>query len=87
MAEYIIDGKEYMEGCVGDPISFIMELVRCKDCKYGKPLLDEDTLDKNTIKYAHLIECHKMHDWCTDNIECHDRNWFCPDGERRTDNA
>lgn len=34
MAEYIIDGREYMEGFVGDPIRSIRELIRCKDCKH-----------------------------------------------------
>ena len=58
-------------------------VVRCKDCEYGKPLLDENAVDENTIKFAHLFECHKMHDWCTDNIECHDGNWFCADGKRK----
>ena len=59
MKEYII--KANVSGKLADECLNVLnasELVRCKDCKYGKPLLN--TFDENTIKYAHLIECNKI---------------------------
>ena len=34
MAEFIIDGNEYLKGHVQDPIKVKQELARCKDCKF-----------------------------------------------------
>lgn len=62
----VVEGKPHVE------IYSEQELVRYKDCKYGrKPILSFRT------------DCV----WC-ERIQCHNSNdWFCADGERRADDA
>lgn len=74
MAEYIIDGREYMEGFVGDPVRTISELVRCKDCKFSGCY----TTEENGNIYR--ISCNKRNDKLN---EWHKPDWFCADGERK----
>lgn len=76
MKEYIIkideDKKDIMGNC---PLAEKpMELVRCKDCKYGyciNPSYDEKEKFYECMKYpiANLRITHKP-------------DWFCADGER-----
>ena len=49
------------------------ELIRCKDCKHG------------VLRNEGEIDCTK--DNGTFKATIHERNWFCADGERRTDDA
>jgi len=49
------------------------ELIRCKDCKYGKPTIN--------AKGEDMVDCLMGDNW----LKYPD--WFCADGERRTDDA
>ena len=51
------------------------ELVRCKDCKYGKHIVS--TFNGEVIVYR--IFCSKR------GNASHEPDWFCADGERRID--
>lgn len=51
-----------------------VEVVRCKDCKYG------DTYEMG-VPLDGSVRCN-LHD---DGYEIHDTLWFCADGERKTE--
>ena len=55
------------EEIVAFPAADVAEVVRCKDCKFGK---------------WNAVECRY---WCQGHFRTPD--WFCGDGERRTDNG
>ena len=48
-------------------------IVRCKDCKHGEKV--------PTFKYYPNVT------WCNKYLTSHNDNWFCADGERRTDES
>ena len=56
-----------------------VDIVRCKYCKHGSIYMTEDVCGKT------LIECN--HPELGDNIAIHAWDWFCADGERRTEDA
>ena len=73
MAEYIFEivgafyDEETGDYCLKPKV--VCELVRCKDCRWGKEVCGN-------------IEC-----FVDINVppEYHGYEWFCPNGERRTD--
>lgn len=54
----------------GNPKDMV-EVVRCKDCKFSRICLD-------VYKLKHVYKC-----MCHIAEECHDADWFCADGERQ----
>ena len=67
----------FMKSVYGDPGEVVGEIVRCKDCKYAHMTYDGDCkyCDMFTDDDGNPIERYRSGDW------------FCADGERRTDDA
>jgi hypothetical protein len=56
-----------------------IKVLRCKDCKHGSLYCTEDVCG------ATLIECN--HPDLGETVSIHKWDWFCADGERRTEDA
>ena len=71
--------------CTKDTIQYEMdELVRCRDCKH-RPIMPKDHTDGFDLKFPD----NKCPCQCDDGFYSWypADNWFCADGERRTDDA
>ena len=78
MKEYIIQAEDNILEDGSKNIIEIMELVRCIDCRHCERMIyivGGDGADCCSVCY-----CEKL------GLYTHD-NWFCADGERRTDDA
>ena len=60
--------KEYLEN------NDIVEVVRCKDCKYSI-----ENVHSTSPNYKYFCEKTSAHS----HIDYHSENWFCADGERK----
>ena len=68
--------KEQLSDAVHETAKqFQQTIVRCKDCRYGQYCTDGET----------TYQCYK---WNSGEFGMlHEQNWFCADGERRTDES
>ena len=55
-----------------------VEVVRCKDCKYGEKINQVHGDDVMRLCHSSVFSSGKC-------AHLHDADWFCADGERRTD--
>ena len=75
IAELQTDIDSLKKSC-GELYPMVFDVARCKDCKHGSIYCTED------IHGETLYECN-IHG--IDDIEIHKSDWFCADGERRTE--
>lgn len=71
-------GHACLFDCVRDAIPLLKEqpeIVRCMDCRYGEPTKNGAGDD--------CIQCNNDDLWLDRNLNFPD--WFCADGERRTE--
>ena len=69
-----LDSRELIWAMIENaPTIDAVEVIRCKDCKYGEPVYDLIGLAQDDLV-------------CCGNARCvcvHKPNWYCADGERR----
>ena len=78
MKEYII--KANVSGELADKCLNVLnasELVRCKDCVYGKEHCSYSVFGKP------LYVCNHVRQIGREGLAIHTADWFCADGERK----
>lgn len=67
----VVGDNRFLQRFLNAPTADVVEVVRCKECKYF-------------VKGILLGTCYKVVSVCGDEIETNP-DWFCADGERRDD--
>lgn len=76
LAEVIKDDCSKCTSAWGVPIVDAVEVVRCKDCKWG---------ERTRLKQDGTDDMRYRRDYCTLYSRRHEPSYFCADGERRED--
>lgn len=75
LADALFEKRKNYPQWVADTIGAMPDaIVKCKDCKYGEQYMGE-------------IKCTAHEETGYDPEPSHKLNWFCADGERKTDDA